>query len=101
MEATRRWYMRLFALFPDLTFDIKQVLVRGWPWETVVTIEWTDRATARDGQPYANEGVHVMHLRWGRVVRFRVYTDTQRIVETCRRLGQHGVGDALAAPIVD
>src|SRR5579885_2716417 len=45
VQAMRRWFQRLFMLFPGLNFEIKQILVRGWPWDTGVAVEWVDRAT--------------------------------------------------------
>lgn len=31
-EGMRRWFERLYAIFPDLGFEVNRVLVRGWPW---------------------------------------------------------------------
>ncbi len=64
-EGMRRWFERLYAIFPELGFEVKHVLVRGWPWDTQVAVEWVDRATPPDGVPYVNEGAHVMRLRRG------------------------------------
>lgn len=98
-EGMRRWFERLYAIFPGLHFEIKGVLVRGWPWRTTVAIEWLDRATLPDGSSYENEGVHIMHLRWGRVVAFRPYLDTQLVAAACERAARAGVDEATAQPI--
>jgi ketosteroid isomerase-like protein len=97
----RRWFVRLFEVFPGLQFKVKNVLVSGWPWNTVAAVEWEDWATMRDGQEYRNEGVHIIRLRWGRVVSLRVYLDTQKIADACRHQAEHGLPQALAAPITD
>ena len=101
IESFRRWFERLYRLFPNLQFEIHHVAVSGWPWDTTAVAEWTDRATPKDGQPYVNRGVHVVRLRWGRVVSLHAYLDTRLVTETCRRLAEQGIEEAAAAPIVD
>ncbi|MFN8514922.1 MAG: hypothetical protein U0841_20530 [Chloroflexia bacterium] len=94
----RRWFERLYAIFPGLHFEIKGCWYGVGPWQTTVAIEWIDRATLVDGSHYENEGVHIMHLRWGRVVAFRPYLDTQLVAAACRagrsRRGGRGAGAA-------
>ena len=101
LSSMRRWFKRLFLIFPDLRFDIKNILVRGWPWNTVVAVEWVDRATPQDGLPYENQGVHILRLKWGRVVSIKPYLDTQKIDEVCKRLAEKGLTEAEANPIDD
>ena len=67
-DAMRRWFERLYRLFPDLDFEVREVAVRGWPWNTAVAVEWVDRATPHGGEPYANEGAHLLRLRRGPAV---------------------------------
>lgn len=98
-EGILRWFERLYEIFPDLRFDIKRVLVRGWLWDTFVAIEWTDYATPPDGIPYVNEGTHVMRLRNGKVVYLHAYLDTQKVAEVCDRLAARGMASASAPPI--
>jgi ketosteroid isomerase-like protein len=98
-EGMRRWFGRLYEIFPDLNFEVKRVLVRGWPWNTAVAIEWVDRAITADGVPYVNEGTHVMRLRWGKLVYLHAYLDTQKVAEVCDRLAQSGMAEAAAPPI--
>jgi hypothetical protein len=31
-DAMRRWFERLFRLFPDARFELRAVAVDGWPW---------------------------------------------------------------------
>ena len=98
-EGMRRWFGRLYAIFPDLHFEVKRVVVRGWPWDTHVAVEWVDRATPTDGVPYVNEGTHFLRLRRGRLVYLRAYCDTQKVAEVCERLAWMGVAEAAAPPI--
>jgi ketosteroid isomerase-like protein len=93
------WYRRLKTLFPDLRFDIQSVAVRGMPWNTVVLAEWRDHVTLPNGAPRANQGVHVLRLRWGKVVSLRVYCDTQVLAATLNELQAQGVADAGLPPI--
>ena len=98
-DAVRRWFERLFLLFPELHFKVKEVAVRGWPWDAMVMVQWENQGRTRDGQPYANEGAHVLRLRWGRIVYLHEYLDSQTVAEVCRRLAQQGVSEADADPI--
>jgi ketosteroid isomerase-like protein len=95
------WYARLKQLFPDLRFEVQSVAVRGPPWNTVALVEWRDQFSLRDGTRGANQGVHVLRLKWGKVVSLRVYCDTQVVAAALQALQQQGVGEAGAAPITD
>ena len=98
-QGMRKWFERLYEIFPDLSFEVKHVFVRGWPWDTTVAVEWVDRATPADGVPYVNEGTHVMRLRQGRLVYLHAYCDTQKVAEVCDRLARQGMSEAAAPPI--
>jgi ketosteroid isomerase-like protein len=37
-EAMERWFERLYRLLPEIEFDVRDVAVRGWPWDTAVAI---------------------------------------------------------------
>jgi hypothetical protein len=68
------------ASFPASAFEVREVLVKGWPWYTVAAVEW--RADVMPAGPcYVNEGVHVVHLRWGRVVSVHAYENSQAVAE--------------------
>ena len=101
VAAMREWFGRLFRLSPGLAFEIRNVAVSGWPWNTTVAVEWIDRATPADGSPYVNEGVHIIKMRWGKVVYLHAYLDTQATIDMCNRLADHGIAEALATPIED
>lgn len=98
-EGMRRWFKRLYKVFPDLRFEVKGVVVRGWPWDTAVAVEWTDRAATADGVPYVNEGTHFIRLRNGKVTYLHAYLDTQKVAEVCDRLAAGGMAEAAAPPI--
>jgi len=100
-EGLRRWFERLFLLFPELHFEVKEVTVRGLPWNATITVQWENWGRACDGQPYANQGAHVLRLRRGRLIYLHEYLDSQRVAGVCRRLARQGVSEAAAEPVTD
>jgi ketosteroid isomerase-like protein len=101
IHAVRQWYERFFRFFPDIRFTIKDVITKGGPWNTIVVVEWEAHATTPDGQPYENEGVHVLRIRWAKAVGIRVYLDTTKKAATLERVAEHGTSEAAAPPITD
>ena len=98
IETVQAWYARLHRLFPNLRFEIDDVHVVGWPWNTTVVVEWRDFFETPSG-PGGNCGVFVFTIRWGRVHRLSVHTDTDRIKSHFAAVAATGVSEALAAPI--
>jgi ketosteroid isomerase-like protein len=80
------WFARVFEIFPGIRFDVRDVFVRGWPWHTRVVVLIDVRATVL-GEPYRNEVVQELHLRWGRVTYDRVLEDTQKLARALELLG--------------
>jgi ketosteroid isomerase-like protein len=95
----RYWFERLYRLFPNLRFEMHSIAVSGGPWDTTVVVEWTDRATPADGNDYVNLGVHVIRMRWGKVVSIHAYLDTQVLIDTLDRMAANGIEEAKASPI--
>ncbi len=100
-EAMQRWFQRLFRLYPELEFEVHRVTAKGWPWDTWVAVEWSDRGKAADGVPYVNHGAHWIRLRWGKGVYVHAYLDTQVVADSCRRMAAAGIEEAAAPPITD
>ena len=99
--SIRQWYERLHALMPDLTFMLHRIDVAGGPWATIAVIEWTERNSGTDGVETKNSGVHVVHLRWGKMTRLLILTDTVPVQATLQRTADSSGGLSLAAPIND
>jgi len=98
----RAWFQRLYTVHPQLRFDIKHIASSGTPWDTTVTIEWRDYAVMADGDAsYVNDGVHVIRLRWGKIVSLHPYLDTQKYAAALRRLAGTGFAEAGAPQIED
>jgi ketosteroid isomerase-like protein len=79
LSWTRAWYERLYRLLPDITFDVRRVSVSGPPWNTRVVAEWRETNSGTDGVCASAEGVHVLHLAWGRATRLIVCPDTVKL----------------------
>lgn len=101
LAATRRWYERLYRLLPDIHFDLREVLVSGGPWNTIVVVAWNETNSGTDGVRTHNQGYHVVHLSWGRASRLVICPDTAGLKATLDRLARAGNEEAHAAPIVD
>ncbi len=98
-QAFRLWLERLFTLFPDLQFRIQDMAVTGMPWNTRVAIVWKDYGTTADDYYYENEGVHILHLKWGKLQSLEARLDTQVVVNTLDRMTANGYELANAKPI--
>ena len=96
----RSWFERVYRLLPDLRFTVKRVAVSGGPWNTTATVEWRSTATSATGDPYVNDGVHVVRLRLGKIISMHVYLDTA-LNHTLRVMADKGITEAAAPPIED
>ena len=101
LSATRRWYERLYRLLPDIRFELLRIRVSGSPWNTLVVAEWRETNSGTDGVRTYNNGIHVLHLRWGRATHLIICPDTVGLTATLDRLALAGHAEAHAAAIVD
>lgn len=99
-DSVRAWFERLFRLYDELRFDIERVIVSGPPWNIFIGVEWLGHARPKAGEPYTNEGFHLINIRRGRVAYFHAYEDSQKVADACRRMAAEGIAEA-SAPIVD
>jgi ketosteroid isomerase-like protein len=99
-EALRRWFERLGRLSPTLTLTVRDVWVKGTPGHTTVVIRWSATQDMPDGSPYDNHGVHIVQMRWGKIVSIDANEDSQLVAAGLRIFAAHGVTEALADPIV-
>jgi ketosteroid isomerase-like protein len=99
-EALRRWFERLGRVGPDLTLVIRDIWVKGGPWNTYVIIRWDNDEQLPDGSPYSNHGVHVVQMRWLRIVDIDANEDSQAVAESMPVRAAAGIEEALAPPIV-
>jgi ketosteroid isomerase-like protein len=99
LDAMRRWFARVYRLFPELRFEVERVSVRGMPWDMWIAVKWNDHGRCADGVEYSNVGAHWIRLRRGRAVHIQAYLDSERVTEHCRRMAAAGIEEAAAAPI--
>ncbi len=99
-EDVRLWFERVYRLFPSFHEEVRAVLVGGWPWNTVAAVQWvvTTHSSVLD-EMLEIHGVHVVRLRWGKVVDLQAYPDTEKFTAILARLAEAGVAEAAAPPI--
>jgi len=98
-DAMARWFERVYRLIPELSFEVRNIAVKGPPWDMMVAVEWADSGKAADGVPYANEGAHWIRIRRGKATYIHAFLDTEKVTEICDRLAAAGIEEAAAAPI--
>jgi ketosteroid isomerase-like protein len=96
----RRWFERFFRLFPDARFELKEMAVDGWPWDTRIFGSFEIRATVL-GESYRNVFVQFVKLRWGRIVSYSVYEDSLKFWRAAEGMSRSGFAEATAPPIED
>jgi len=99
-EALRRWWERCFRLLPDTGFEVQDILVSGWPWNTRVATAVTVHVGVVDGTRYDNIVHQFLRIRWGRITEVRTLEDTAVLEKTLDRLAAAGYAEAHAEPIV-
>lgn len=99
-EALRRWFERLGQVLPTLHLDVTDVWVKGWPHDTTIIMRWEATATNQDGSPYHNRGVHIIKMRWGKVVNIDAHEDSQAVAAGLLIQSLNGIAEAAAEPIL-
>jgi ketosteroid isomerase-like protein len=99
-EALRRWWERCFRLLPDTGFEVQDILVSGWPWNTRVATAVTVHVGVVDGTRYDNIVHQFLRIRWGKITEVRTLEDTAVLEKTLDRLAAAGYAEAHAEPIV-
>lgn len=97
--ALRRWFDRLGRLVPSLQLHVKEIWVKGFPWNTVVIARWVGDGTFPDGSLYENHGVHIVHIRWGKVASIDANEDSEMVAKMMNALVAAGVEEAGAPPL--
>jgi len=100
-EATRHWFARVYRLFPERQFMLRQVWVNGGPGDTQIAAHWTQRLVPQVGEPFTTDGVNLIHIRRGTVVCETILPDTQQLRAVLGTMARQGVAEAAAPPIAD
>jgi ketosteroid isomerase-like protein len=70
------WFRRLAAL--GLEFTVRDVMVKGPPWNTRICTQGTDQTGTPSG-PYTNQWAQCARLTWGKLTEDVIYLDTQKL----------------------
>ena len=100
-DALRRWWERCFRLLPNTRFEVQDIVVAGWPWNTRVATAVTVHVGVVDGSRYENVVHQFLRLRWGKITEVRTLEDTAVLEKTLDRLAAAGYAEAHASPITD
>lgn len=98
-EALRAWFGRLGRLGKHLTITVQDVWVKGLPNDTTIIIRWSATDVLPDGMPYQNRGVHIVRMKWGKIVDIDAHEDSQAVSDNLAKQAAHGVEEAIAAQI--
>ena len=78
IEEVRAFAQRFVAV--GFRYRIDDILVNGPPWKTRVAMRAVDWVAGPDGtDTYNNRMVSFLELRWGKLISWEVYEDTQRV----------------------
>ena len=79
-----------------IQFHIEDILVNGGPWKIRVALRVHDFIPATDGGDdiYNNRATAFLEIRWGRLVRWEDYEDTQRVADWDNRYADPRTGRA-------
>jgi ketosteroid isomerase-like protein len=83
-----------------LKLTVEDVWVKGLPHDTTVIIRWSATDTVPDGSLYRNRGVHIVKMRWGKVVDIDAHEDSQAVAENLATQAAMGVAEADAPQII-
>ena len=100
LPITRQWYERLFKIFPNIHFDLKNIVVQGAPWDTTITVEWDDSYTLLNGEKRWNLGVHIIHFKWFKADSIRIYCDTKLLLDNLAIQAKGGVDEVSKPPLI-
>ena len=101
VAAMRLWWERVFGFIPAGRFHPQQILVKGWPWSTVIATHVTITAQLPDGSGYRNVFAQFIRMRWARITEIHTIEDTQTLVRALDSLAASGNAEAHAVPITD
>src|SRR5258708_17157572 len=97
----RAWFQRVFSYFPGIQYTVHQVIVQGWPWNTLVATRLSVAAPRADGSVYQNDVMQFLRLRWGKVIEDHLYEDTYKLVnELQQRLSREETDRLKRQPLL-
>lgn len=92
--ALHEWFNRLGIVMPTLKLTVNKVTVIGAPWDTDIFAEWTATATLANGESYQNRGVHVIKMKWGKVMSIDAHEDALAVSIAMDKQYESGIKEA-------
>jgi ketosteroid isomerase-like protein len=83
-ERIRQWWMTFYEQFPTSHFTTKGVYVKNilsFLLSNKMAIEWEVQVTNRGGDSFHNQGVSLVTVQNGKIVRFEDYIFDQETLE--------------------
>lgn len=78
-EAIRGFLERFVEV--GIQLEPHEILVAGWPWDTVVMLRFTNQARDENGNVvYSNRGAIFARAAWGKIRYQEDYEDSQKVV---------------------
>src|SRR6266851_231318 len=91
-QVLRQFHSQVIFSFAGIQYTVHQVIVQGWPWNTLVATRLSVAAPRADGSVYQNDVMQFLRLRWGKVVEDHLYEDTYKLVnELQQRLSREEI----------
>jgi len=100
LAAVKEWFERVGRLLPDLKLTITNIVVKGWPNNTLAIVQWTAAATLQNSDAYRNHGVHFVTIKWGKITQMKVYEDSQAVANALEKQYAAGIKEAKAGQII-
>ncbi|MBC7934711.1 MAG: nuclear transport factor 2 family protein [Rhizobacter sp.] len=100
LAAFKAWLDRLGRIMPKLQIEIVNIVVKGWPHNTLAIARWVGTATLENGDPYLNKGVHFITIKWGKLTELEVYEDSNAVYNGLEKQYQSGILEAKAPQII-
>jgi ketosteroid isomerase-like protein len=104
-EAMGRFWERMYRLFPGFQFIPQTIVVEGPPWKTkvmtYVKIVGTVPGNDSRPEPYENEFMQLLTIKWGKITSVTTIEDTLRFHKVLPHLTAAGIKDASEGPIRD
>ena len=94
-QGAREFFQETMRRFPGIQIVPQNILVNGWPWNTVVANHFTVAAPRAGGRIYRNEGMQFLRLSWGRIVEDVIFEDTLELDAELRRSAHSGEHEPL------
>ncbi len=100
LVAFKAWLERLGRIMPRLQINIVDIIIKGWPQNTLAIVRWVGTSTLNNGDPYLNKGVHFITIKWGKLTELEVYEDSQAVSSGLEKQHQAGILEAKAPQII-